>query len=198
MACGGRIGHPARSGPSARGCRPAYDPVAATVAAVTVDDELLNKVTWKIPNALALIGSSAAGERNAMTASWVTQLSMEPVLIGVGVDKTAVTHRLIADGGSFTVNLWDAADTKVFVKFSKPATDDGATLNGRAVRAATTGAPVFDEAVAWMDCALRHSFDLGTHTLFVGEIVDASIRDGDARPASTHDTRMKYGGVKRH
>ena len=62
-----------------------------------------------------------------MTASWVTQLSMEPVLIGVGVDNDAVTHRLITDGGSFTVNLWDAEDTKVFVKFSKPATDDGST-----------------------------------------------------------------------
>ena len=77
---------------------------------------------------------------------------MEPVLIGVGVDNDAVTHRLITEGGSFTVNLWDAEDTKVFVKFSKPATDDGATLNGRPVRAATTGAPVFDEALAWMDC----------------------------------------------
>jgi flavin reductase (DIM6/NTAB) family NADH-FMN oxidoreductase RutF len=165
---------------------------------MALDDELLNTVTWKIPNALALIGSRAGDERNAMTASWITQVSMEPVLIGVGVDRTAVTHRLIADGGSFTVNLWDADDTRVFVKFSKPATDDGATLNGRPVRPATTGAPVFDEAVAWMDCAVRHAFDLGTHTLFVGEVVDAAIQAPDARPASMRDTRLKYGGVKRH
>ena len=116
-------------------CGPSY------AACMALDDELLNKVTWKIPNALALIGSRAGDERNAMTASWITQLSMEPVLIGVAVDNEAVTHRLIADGGSFTVNLWDASDTRVFVKFSKPAVDDGSTLNGRAVRAATTGAP---------------------------------------------------------
>jgi flavin reductase (DIM6/NTAB) family NADH-FMN oxidoreductase RutF len=162
------------------------------------DDELLNRVTWKIPNALALIGSRAGDERNAMTASWITQLSMEPVLIGVGVDNTAVTHRLITDGGSFTVNLWDAEDTKVFVKFSKPATDDGQTLNGRAVRSAVTGAPVFEEAVAWLDCEVRHHLDLGTHTLFVGEVVDAGINRDDARAAAMSDTRMKYGGVKRH
>ena len=163
-----------------------------------LDDELVNKVTWKIPNALALVGSRAGDRRNAMTTSWVTQLSMDPVLIGIGVENDSVTHGLISQGGAFTVNLWPASDTKVFVKFSKPAADDGATLNGRAVRAATSGAPVFEDALAWMDCQVRHTLDLGTHTLFVGEIVDAGIREGEARPASSQDTRMKYGGVKRH
>ena len=165
---------------------------------MAIDDELLNRVTWKIPNALALVGSRAGDERNGMTTSWITQVSMEPVLIGVGVDNGAVTHRLISDGGAFTVNLWDASDTKVFVKFSKPATYADRTLNGRAVREEVTGAPVFDEAIAWMDCEVRHTLDLGSHTLFVGEVVAAGIRDDDARAASMADTRMKYGGVKRH
>lgn len=164
---------------------------------MAVDDELLNRVTWKIPNALVLVGSAAGGERNGMTTSWVTQLSMAPLLIGVGVDNTAVTHRLMTDGGSFTVNLWDAEDTRVFVKFSKPAEDDGSALNGRPVRSEVTGAPVFDEAIAWMDCEVRHTLDLGTHTLFVGEVVAAAIHDDDARAASMADTRMKYGGVPR-
>jgi flavin reductase (DIM6/NTAB) family NADH-FMN oxidoreductase RutF len=164
---------------------------------MALTDELLNTVTWKIPNALALVGSRAGDERNGMTTSWITQLSMEPVLIGIGVDNKAVTHRLISEGGSFTVNLWDAEDTKVFVKFSKPAVDEGETLNGRAVRSATTGAPVFEEAIAWLDCEVRHTLDLGSHTLFVGEVVDAALRDAEATPASMRDTRMKYGGVKR-
>jgi flavin reductase (DIM6/NTAB) family NADH-FMN oxidoreductase RutF len=163
-----------------------------------LDDELLNRVTWKIPNALALVGSAHDGERNGMTTSWITQLSMEPVLIGIGVDNSAVTHRLISGSGAFSVNLWDAENTRVFVKFSKPANDDGTTLNDRPVSTAATGAPIFDEAIAWMDCAVRHTLDLGTHTLFVGEILAASINDDDARPASMNDTRMKYGGVKRH
>jgi flavin reductase (DIM6/NTAB) family NADH-FMN oxidoreductase RutF len=165
---------------------------------MALTDELLNTVTWKIPNALALVGSRAGDERNAMTTSWITQLSMEPVLIGVGIDNGAVTHRLIRDGGSFTVNLWSAEDTKVFVKFSKPATYEDGTLNGRAVREAATGAPVFEEALAWMDCTVRHTLDLGSHTLFVGEVVDAAINDPEGRVASMADTRMKYGGVKRH
>jgi flavin reductase (DIM6/NTAB) family NADH-FMN oxidoreductase RutF len=48
-----------------------------------------------------------------------------------------------------------------------------------------------------MDCAVRDSIDFGTHTLFVGEIVDAALNDDAARAAAVGDTRMKYGGVKR-
>ncbi|WP_420440320.1 flavin reductase family protein [Candidatus Poriferisodalis sp.] len=170
-------------------------------------DEMVNRVTWKIPNALALVGSRAGDERNAMTTSWITQLSMEPLIIGIGVDNTAVTHRLISSGGTFTVNLWDASNTRPFVKFSKPAAyeagGDGSSpatgaLNGWPVYEAATGAPVFVDAAAWMDCEVRHSVDLGTHTLFMGELVAAAINDDDVRLASMSDTRMKYGGVKRH
>ena len=180
---------------------PAGRPRAVTAARTMrrMDDELLNRVTWKIPNALALVGSRAGDEWNGMTTSWITQVSMAPVLIGVAVDNSAVTHRLIGAAGSFSVNLWSSEDTRPFVKFSKPAAYDPAasTLNGRAVRTEVTGAPVFTEAIAWMDCAVRDSTDYGTHTFFVAEIVAAGINDDDARPAAMSDTRMKYGGVKR-
>ena len=164
---------------------------------MALDDELLNRVTWKIPNALALVGSRAGDEWNGMTTSWITQVAQAPVLIGIGVDTAAVTHRLIADGGSFTVNLWDSENTRPFVKFSKPATYADGALNGRPVTTATTGAPVFTEAIAWLDCEVRQHLDLGTHTLFIGELVDAAINDDDQRAAAMSDTRMKYGGVKR-
>ena len=162
-----------------------------------MDPELINKVTFKIPNALVLIGSASGEEWNGMTASWVTQVSMEPVLIGVGIDNKAVTHRLISEGGSFSVNLWSSEDTRVFVKFSKPALRQGNTLNGRPVHQAITGAPIFDEALAWMDCAVRHSVDFGTHTFFVGEIVDAAVNDDETPAAALSHTRLKYGGVRR-
>jgi flavin reductase (DIM6/NTAB) family NADH-FMN oxidoreductase RutF len=154
-------------------------------------------VTWKIPNALALVGSASDGEYNGMTTSWISQLSMEPVLVGIGVDNKALTHRLVSEGGSFTVNLWSSADTRPFVKFSKPAVRDGDTLNGYAFSTATTGAPVFSDSIAWMDCEVRQSIDLGTHTLFLGEVVDAGVNDDDTRAAAISDTRMKYGGVRR-
>ena len=160
--------------------------------------ELVNKVTWKIPNALCLVGSRDGDEWNGMTQSWVTQVSMEPVLIAISVDQSAVTHRLIEGSGVFTLNLWDAEDTRPFVKFSKPATKEGMTLNDRAIREGDTGAPVFEEAIAHMECEVREAIDVGTHTLFLGEVVAAGIRDDEAEVAAMSHTRMKYGGVKRH
>ena len=161
-------------------------------------DQVINQVTWKIPNALALVGSRSGDEWNAMTTSWITQVSMEPVLVGVAVDNSSVTCRLIADGGAFSINLWAASDTRTFVKFSKPARRDGLTLNGRAVREGATGVPIFAEAVAWMELTVHSSVDYGTHTFFAGEVVDAGFDpDYQGSIAAMSDTRMKYGGVKR-
>jgi flavin reductase (DIM6/NTAB) family NADH-FMN oxidoreductase RutF len=164
---------------------------------MTLDSELINKVTWKIPNALVLVGSRSGDEWNGMTTSWVTQVAQEPVLIGAGVDTAAVTHRLIRAGGSFTVNLWDSDNTRPFVKFSKPAVRDGMSLNGYGITEGASGAPIFDDAIAWMECVVKTEVDCGSHTFFIGELVAAGVNDDDARPASMADTRMKYGGTRR-
>ena len=55
--------------------------------------ENINVSTWKIPSPLGIIGSHANGEFNGMTASWITQVSMEPALIGVGIDNKSVTFK---------------------------------------------------------------------------------------------------------
>ena len=164
-----------------------------------LDVETTNKVMWQIPNALCLVGSRSGDEWNGMTQSWVSQVSMEPVLVAISVDAQAVTNRLIRDGGSFTVNLWDREDTRVFVKFSKPATKDGDTLNGRPIRTGVTGAPIFTEAVAFIDCRVVQTIELGSHDLFVGEVVDTGFHEGreGVAVAAMSDTRMKYGGVLR-
>lgn len=160
-------------------------------------NEILNKALWKIPNVLCLVGSRAGDEWNGMTQSWVTQVSMEPVLVAISIDASALTNRLIREGSAFSVNLWDREDTRPFVKFSKPASFDGATLNGRPVTEGSTGVPIFDEAVAWLECRLYQTIECGTHDLFLGEVVAAEIRDDEALIARMEDTRMKYGGVKR-
>ena len=44
-----------------------------------ISNEDINVSTWKIPSPLGIIGSHAEGKFNGMTASWITQVSMEPV-----------------------------------------------------------------------------------------------------------------------
>ncbi|MEX0827309.1 MAG: flavin reductase family protein [Acidimicrobiia bacterium] len=166
---------------------------------MVLSDETINKVMWAIPNVLCLVGSRSGEEWNGMTASWVTQVAMEPVLVAVSVDAHAVTHRLIAEGGAFTINLWDRDDTRTFVKFSKPAERDGNTLNGRPVRLGATGAPIFEEAIAYIDCRVWQTVDCGSHSIFIGEVVDCDFQGEGAEKAIARieDTRMKYGGVLR-
>jgi flavin reductase (DIM6/NTAB) family NADH-FMN oxidoreductase RutF len=161
--------------------------------------EVVNQVLWRIPNVLCLIGAAAGEEWNGMTASWVTQVAMEPVLLAAAIDRSSLTHRLIAEGGRFSVNLWSRDDTRTFVGFSKPARREGNSLNGRPVRLGVTGAPIFTEAIAYLDCRLWQSLDCGTHTLFVGEVADCGFQGGgeEKLAARIEDTRMKYGGVKR-
>ena len=164
----------------------------------TLTDELLNQVTWRIPNALVLVGSRHGDEWNGMTTSWVTQVSMEPVLIGIGVDNKAVTHRLITASGAFTVNLWSPEDTRVFVKFSKPARYEDGKLNERPVHRVAPGHRSSKRrSPGWSArCGTRPIS--GTHTFFVGEVVAAGLPSPDVeKAAAIGDTRMKYGGVKR-
>ncbi|HET9442568.1 MAG TPA: flavin reductase family protein, partial [Acidimicrobiales bacterium] len=136
--------------------------------------------------------------RNLMTANWVTQVSFAPKLVAVSVEKTALTHRLVADGRVFTVNVIDREDRAIIRKFTKPVEEDAAagTLNGFSFHdAPATGAPVLDQAAAYVDCSVREAVDVGGSTLFLGEVVDAAFQ----KPEETdvlrmEDTRMNYGG----
>ena len=161
--------------------------------------EVVNQVLWRIPNGLCLIGAAVGEEWNGMTASWVTQVAMEPVLVAAAIDRSSLTHRLNVGGRRFSVNLWSRDDTRAFVSFSKPARREGDSLNGRPVSLGVTGAPIFAEAIAYLDCRLWQSLDCGTHTLFVGEVADCGFQGGgeEKQVARIEDTRMKYGGVKR-
>ena len=69
-----------------------------------VNNEDINVSTWKIPSPLGIIGSHSDGEFNGMTASWITQVSMDPALIGVGIDNKSVTFRLMDQSEFFTIN----------------------------------------------------------------------------------------------
>ena len=160
-------------------------------------DKLRRRVLWKMPSGLYVIGSRAGERHNLMTANWVMQVSFDPKLVAVSVEKEAVTHDLIAEGRVFAVNLVDQEDRAIIRKFTKPVEADleARTLNGFPFHDGRTGAPVLDQAVAVVECEVRHDIDVGGHTLFVGEVVFAAFRKDEETPIlRMEDTRMSYGG----
>lgn len=167
-----------------------------------LDDRLRRRVLWALPTGLYVIGSRSGERRNLMTANLVVQVATEPKLVAVAVDAGAVTAELMVDGGGFSVNLLAREDRAVVRRFVKPVADvvlgdDGRAVSmaGEAVAEQVTGAPVLERAVAWLDCAVRHRLDLGSHRLFVGEVVAVAGPEGDVPPVlRMEDTRMSYGG----
>ena len=160
-------------------------------------DRLRRRVLWAMPSGLYVIGSRAGERRNAMTANWVTQVSFDPKLVAVSIEKEAFTHELVAEGGVFVVNLVAQEDRAIVRKFTKPVDVDldARALNGFAFRDGSTGAPVLDQAVGFVECEVRHAIDVGGHTLFVGEVVDAAFQGAEDTPVlGMGDTRMNYGG----
>ena len=160
-------------------------------------DKLRRRVLWKMPSGLYILGSRAGERRNGMTINWATQLSFDPKLVGVSVEHGAFTHELVSEGGVFTVNLVAQADRAIVRKFTKPVEVDlhARTLNGFPFHDGSTGAPILDQAVAFLDCEVRQTVELGGHTLFLGEVVDCGFQLDEETPVlSMGDTRMNYGG----
>jgi len=160
-------------------------------------DRMRRRALWTMPYGLYVVGSRAGDRRNLMTLNWATQVAFEPKLLGVGVEKPAVTHELIADGGSFSLGTIDREDRAIVRKFTKPVEVDLAamTVNGFAFHDAGSGVPILDQSPAWFDCEVRQAVDLGNHTFFIGEVTACGFQtDEDTPVLRMEDTRMNYGG----
>ena len=173
--------------------------VAATDDARDEYDRLRRRVLWTMPSGLYVVGSTDGGDRrNGMTLNWATQVSFEPKLLGIGVEKEALTRELIDAGGVFSLCIIDREDRAIVRKFTKPVEVDLEARTLERLRRTTTASParpILTQSAAYLDCRVHQAVDVGGHTLFLGEIVDA----GFLKPEGTEvlrmeDTRMSYGG----
>jgi flavin reductase (DIM6/NTAB) family NADH-FMN oxidoreductase RutF len=160
-------------------------------------DRLRRRVLWTMPSGLYIVGSRDGGRRNGMTLNWATQLSFDPKLLGISVERDAFTHELITAGGAFSVSIIDREDRAIVRKFTKPVEVDptAQTLNGFPYRDGVTGVPILTQAVGYVECDVRQTVPVGGHTLFIGEVVDAGFAKPEETPVlRMEDTRMNYGG----
>jgi flavin reductase (DIM6/NTAB) family NADH-FMN oxidoreductase RutF len=175
-----------------------FPPGLTTEEARDEYDKRRRRLLWKMPSGLYVLGATDKGERrNGMTINWVTQVAFEPKVVAASVEKSAFTHELVDASAVFSLNFVAQEDRALVRKFTKPVDVDlvAHTLNGVPFHEGVTGAPILDQAVGYLDCELRQAVDVGDHTLFIGEIVEAAFQaDEDTPVLAMHDTRMNYGG----
>lgn len=117
-----------------------------------------------------------AREPHGLTLNALCSASLEPPLVLVCIDRSSVTHGLIEVARAFSVNILADTQERLSRRFAAPELAE--KFSGVAWHEEITGAPVLEDALAWLDCALRASYPVGDHTIFIGEVVAGDAREG--------------------
>jgi flavin reductase (DIM6/NTAB) family NADH-FMN oxidoreductase RutF len=123
-----------------------------------------------ILNGVAVVTTVAENEKDAFTASWFSQVSLNPVLLMVSIAKVRHSNSLIKKSRMFNINVlseqqlhfarhFGLISGKVIDKF-----DSIMHINGK------NGAPVLQETKAIAECDLVSVYPAGDHELFIGKV----------------------------
>jgi flavin reductase (DIM6/NTAB) family NADH-FMN oxidoreductase RutF len=144
-----------------------------------IDESEFRRVIGHFATGVAVVTTHCGGDGTGcgLTVSAVSSVSLDPTLILVCVDRASDTHGWLEKSGVFAVNvLEEGKGETVARRFAGSATED--KFRGLAWRTEHTGAPVLDDALAWLDCRVTAVLPGGDHTIFVGEVVAADAREG--------------------
>jgi flavin reductase (DIM6/NTAB) family NADH-FMN oxidoreductase RutF/rubredoxin len=124
------------------------------------------------------IVTSRSGEKaNGQIANTVVQIASEPATLAISINKLNLTHQYIQDSKHFAISVLDQNTPLDFIGhfgFKSGRTMD--KLAGLKLRSGITGVPVVeDHAVAFLEAEVVNSMDCGTHTIFLGKVIDCDI-----------------------
>ena len=143
----------------------------------------LNPSTMLNPTPVVLVSCADPARpenRNMITLAWAGTVNSDPPMVSVSVRKERYSHGLIQDSGEFVVNLVDEAMAR--------ATDFCGVKSGRDTdKAKETGlrympadgmetAPAVQGAPVSLCCKARRTLELGSHDMFLGEVVAVRVR----------------------
>lgn len=149
----------------------------------------------KLTNGMYILTVSAEGTLAASTVTWLSQCSFAPPLVMAGIKKTAETHAAIQKSGAFAVHILGEGQKEIAESFFKPPAVEGDRLHGlRYEPGQATGSPILLELPAWFEARVTDAVERGDHTVFVAEVVNAGVREKDAKPLNLADTPWTYGG----
>jgi flavin reductase (DIM6/NTAB) family NADH-FMN oxidoreductase RutF len=132
------------------------------------------------PVPVVLVSSGHGEQSNIITIAWTGILCSTPPQLGIGVRSDRHSHGLIQDTGEFVVNvpgesLLDEVEYCGFVSgrdADKFAARGLTPVPGSAIRT-----PIIAECPINLECRLVHTLPLGSHDLFVGEVVAVQLSE---------------------
>jgi flavin reductase (DIM6/NTAB) family NADH-FMN oxidoreductase RutF len=139
------------------------------------------EVFRRVSQGVYVIGVSDGQVHKAFTAAWVMQVSFDPLLLALSINPRHSSFAVLKRGGVFSVNVLGAAQIDLAKHFGQPA-PSGNKLAGIDWSARKTGAPVLNEALAYVDCEVVALYPAGDHQLVVGRVVQAELLDADGAP----------------
>ncbi|MBE9507512.1 MAG: flavin reductase family protein [Chloroflexi bacterium] len=129
-------------------------------------------VLYPVPVVLVSCGT---GQRaNIITLAWVGTLCSEPPLVGIGVRPGRYSHGLIKEAGEFVINLPDVKQVK-WVDYCGTVSgrdeDKWAACGFTPAPASQVQVPLIAECPVNIECRVQQTLSLGSHDLFIGEVV---------------------------
>ena len=140
------------------------------------------------PTPGVLVSCGTGAHANVITLAWAGTLCSVPPMVGIGVRPSRHSHSLIKELGEFVINLPTAAQAR-YVDFCGHVSgrdQNKWTCCGFTPEPATrVKVPLLHECPVNLECVVRSIHSLGTHDLFIGEIVavhvDESVADEHGR-----------------
>lgn len=130
---------------------------------------------------------------HGITVNSFTSVSLDPPIVLVCIDHETETYdRLEGGDNAFCVNILASDQQHLGEHFARMG-EHGDPFTDEPTSAAVTGAPIFEDALAYLDCSLFDAVDAGDHTIYVGEVEAADALRGDA-PALTY-LRGEWGRI---
>jgi flavin reductase (DIM6/NTAB) family NADH-FMN oxidoreductase RutF len=163
-----------------------------------MSDDLAKDVLRRMPYGFYSITSRNGDDVNAMVANWIMQVSFEPRLIALGLQKTSRSYGLINEGQVFAVNLFNKEDVDAIRPFTKgTAKNPDKMKDAQYTPAPETGCPILAGAAAYVECRVVKKLETGgDHDIMVGEVVGAGVmKPGEVTDSLTLlDLGWSYAG----
>ncbi len=126
-----------------------------------------------------VIGTYDKGNRpNAATVAWGGVCSSKPPSVAISLRKSRYTYENVTERQAFTVNVPSAAQVKIadYCGIASGRKEDKFARAGiTAMKSELVDAPYIKEFPMVLECKLIQAIEVGIHTHFIGEVLDAQV-----------------------